>query len=129
MFKELNIMQGVSMIQNPDVYFNVMTHSSSEVEPPVQQVNQMYHGSINISLNRIYLNSNDQSYKAEIQDIKSIETQMNKKLLLIHFWDQDMVIACKQQSQLVALRDLISLSRNYLTSRNYMFLGSSTING
>ena len=122
-------MPDMNTIHNSDVYFNVIMQTSSEDGPVAQPSNQMRHGEVYISLNRIYLNSGNQSYKGDIQDIKSIETEMRRKLILIRFWNLDMVIACKEQSELLALRDVISLSRNYLSSRNYMFLGSSVVDG
>ena len=117
------------MVYKSDVYFNVIDSMSKENEPRYQPMGQMHHGDIFVSLNSIYLRDNVQCYKANIQDIKKIETITKKKQILIQFWNREMIISCSEYSQLLVLHDLISMSFNNLISKDYMFLGAGISGG
>ena len=120
-------MLGNNMVYNSDVYFNVIDAMSEEDGPTYAMRGRMHHGDIYVSLNAIYLRDNEQCYKANIQDIKKIETITKKKQILIQLWNRDMIISCSEYSQLLVLHDLISMSFNNLISKDYMFLGAGVI--
>jgi hypothetical protein len=90
---------------------------------------KMHHGDIYIYLNRIYLYDDKRWYKANIQDIKEIKTILPKKQILIQFWNFDIVLCTQKYSHLLALRDFLNLSQNYLLNNNVLLPRSKSIWG
>ena len=72
----------------------------------------MHHGEIYIYLNQIYLFDGNHWYRANIDDIKEIQAIAVQKQILIHFWNFDLILYCKDYSHLMALRDFLYLSQN-----------------
>ncbi len=96
---------------------------------PREKPAEMHHGDIYIYLNQIYLHDKKRWYKADIEDIKNIQTILNRKQLLIRFWNYDILLFCKEYSYLLALRDFLNLSQNYFMSRNYIPMDTRSMGG
>ena len=117
-----------NMIHKSNVYFDVVVPMLKDDSPSFYPYNQMHHGEIYVFQNKIYLRDDSRWYKANIWDIRDIKTMLPLKLILIRFWNYDMVISCKEHSHLLALRDFLSLSQNYFKSKNFSHRKSWTIN-
>lgn len=83
-------------------------------------VGDMHHGEIYIYLNQIFLHHKRRWYKADIDDIINIQTNVSKKQILIRFSNFEIVLHCNDYTHLIALRDFLSLTRSMLPSNNFM---------
>lgn len=119
----------VDLVHKSDVYFDVVKTKIRRPEPFERNEKQLHHGEIYIYLNQIYLYDNKRWFKANIEDIKNIETLLRRKQILIHFLNYDMVLFCKKNSHLMALRDFLKLSHNYFLSNNIIPSKSKVLSG
>jgi hypothetical protein len=109
-------MSEVFLIHEPDVYFDVIEPEMMDRISVENTDEQLHHGEIYISLCQIFLHDNKRWYKANIQDIKDIKTDLSHKQLIIHFCEFDMVLSCRDHAHLMALRDFLYLSQNIPSS-------------
>ena len=121
-------MQNMNIMYKSDVYFYVLPPMPKAEEAVYPTSNGMHYGDISISMNKIYLRDDDQCFKANISDIKKIEAQPQRKQILIHFWDLNMIISCNKYSKLLQLFEFISFSYNNLVSKDYLLLGLNASN-
>ena len=89
----------------------------------------MHHGDFYIYSNQIILHDNDRWFRASIQDIIDIKSVIPKKQIIIHFCNFDLVLFCKDISQLSALRDFLNLSQNYLIEKSSGYPRAQTLIG
>lgn len=117
----MNYLTEVSLIHKSDVYFDVLDPMMND-DMSVRHVKPiMHHGEIYIYQDHIFLFDNLRWYRAEIKDIKEIKSNSNQKLIMIHFFNFDLVLSCKEYSHLLALRDYLFLAqRNQFLSDNLM---------
>ncbi len=117
-------MAAENLIHKSEVYFNFITQKDKGLtnkEQPKSEAIQPC--DIYIYLNRICLFENGHWFRANIQDIKGIETIIPLRQVIIYFKDYELVITCNDYSQLAALRDYLYLSRNYLLSNKIITAG------
>lgn len=111
-------MTKVNMIHKPDVFFNFFEPKvvSSALAPPFTE--KLHHGDMYIYLNQLILRDKNRWFRADIQDISIIKTIITRKQILIRFSNFDMILYCKDISQLLAIRDFLNLSQNYLKEKD-----------
>ena len=119
-------MSEIDLIHKSDVYFNVLMPIVTEDSNNICSGGQMHHGDIYIYLNRIYLYADKHWYKANVQDIKGIKTNLPQKQILIQFWNFDIVLCTQKYSHLLALRDFLNLSQNYFLKKNVLLQSSKS---
>jgi hypothetical protein len=83
--------------------------------PPVND--DMHQGEVYIFLNQILLHDSNCWYKANIQEIQNIKTVIPKKQIIICFGIFDIVLACNELTNLLALRDFLNLSQQYFEKK------------
>jgi hypothetical protein len=90
--------------------------------PTIPRKNLLHHyGEIYIYQDFIFLRDGIRWYRAEIKDIKEIKANSNEKYILIHFFNFDLVLSCREYAHLLALRDYLFLAqRNNVISNNLM---------
>jgi hypothetical protein len=120
----VNYLAAENLIHKSEVYFNFITQKETGSKDQEQsEPDGMQPGDIYIYLNQICLYENGHWFRANIGDIKGIETLVPLRQIIIYFSDYELVITCNDYSQLAALRDYLYLSRNYLLSKRIMTAG------
>lgn len=111
-----------------NIYFDVIRHEPMNDDYKSDHKFGAHNGEVLISLNKIHLKDKHQNFIADIKEIKNIETSLPNKLLVIHFWDYDIVMSSQKDSHLKTLSETLSLSHNHLIVRDYMALGAQVNN-
>lgn len=126
---EVALLGKINFIHKTDVYFNFFEPKvvKKALMPPL--TNQMHHGDFYIYLNQIILHDNDRWFRASIKDIIDIKGIIPKKQIIIHFCNFDLVLFCKDISQLSAIRDFLKLSQNYFVEKNSGYPRAKTLIG
>ena len=122
-------MTKVNIIHKADVFFNFFEPKviSTPLAPPF--IERLHHGDMYIYLNQIILRDSNRWFRADIQDISKIETLIPRKQILIRFSNFDMILYCKDISQLLAIRDFLNLSQNYLKEKDSKYPRANTLIG
>ncbi len=113
------ILSDVNLIHKSNIYFNVVNPMvKKSILSVLKNKGRMHHGEIFISNDQILLHDKKHWYRANIQDIKDIKTLNNQKQIQINFNNYDMVLFCKEYSQLLAIRDFLNLLQGNFRSNN-----------
>lgn len=118
-----------NMIHKTDVYFEVVRQSEDEEQVNGYDMDKMRHGEIYIYQDQIYLFDGKRWYRARVQDIKEIKSLTSQKQILIHFWDFDLVLFCREYTHLMALRDFLFLSQNNPVHDNFLLSEPEPLRG
>ncbi|WP_455393147.1 hypothetical protein [[Eubacterium] cellulosolvens] len=113
-------MTGVSLIHKSDVSFDVLEPIMNPDKIKQKPMHLTHHGEIYIYLNDIFLFDGNKWYRANISDIKEIKSFSNKRRILIHFSNFDLIISCADYTHLLALRDFLFLAQQNSSIENLM---------
>lgn len=121
------IEKSVELIHKSDVYFDFFEPDIIKQQLSPRFVRKLRHGNVYIYLQQLLLYDNNRWFKVNMQDISEVRTVTVSNQLILRVGLFDLVLCCKEETQLSAISNFLELSMSYFKERQHTKVRVKTI--